>query len=165
MMTWIIPTSVHWSSLCRFQILINSLWFPTFPQILVNLLQVLMIWNFHVTKVCFWRNHEWIHTSHLFPNAGCVWRFTFLFLLPRLRNVSVILFPHLRLLGCIVACVSPLFPGTGRSTALFRLGILRVIGIAQTLQRIFPRTEKNCATPNSQVLVSPSPNSKISASP
>ena len=47
-----------------------------FQQILVNLSQVLMIWNFHVTKFCFSRIRKWIHISHLFPNAGWVWRFT-----------------------------------------------------------------------------------------
>ena len=134
MMTWIISTSVHWSWFCRFQILINSPWFPTFPQILVNLFQDLMVWNFHVTKLCFWRIHVWIHISHLFPDAGCVWRFTFLFLLPRLRNLSTFLLPLLKVLGWIVACVSPLFPDTGQNTALSCLRILQVIGVAQFLR-------------------------------
>ena len=65
-----------------------------------------------------------------------------LFLFPGICILTVILFPHLRIFGWILACVSYLFPDTGRSTALFRFGILQVIGLAQTLPRIFSRTEK-----------------------
>ena len=141
-MTWTITTTVHWSLLVQFQILMNSQWFPN------------SFANFGKPFPCIddmrfaWNETPSLTYSCVSPHLASVSR---RWLSPK-NHLSFSCF-QVSAFGVCSCClawectagfwlVSRSCLDAGWNTALFRFGILRVVGIAQILRRILPRTQE-----------------------
>ena len=95
MTTWIIPTSIHWSSSHQSQIWTSFLWLLIFfssfgkPCPWTVVLLCSCSWNLFLTNPRVFPHHASV------PDAWWFLRFTLLIPIPRLRNLSVFLLPPL----------------------------------------------------------------------